>query len=393
MVRKELAIAYFAHPDSVHDCKWINYFAKRYKVIVFCPEKKKGQPFVWLDKAIKAFPILPVFPALNFTKRNKIKKQIQQIIKEEKITVLHSMYAVPNAIWADLAAVDNHIITTRGSDILVDYSQTYQHPESVKQRVSYSLMRRFIENALENAKVVTSTSFRQRQSIEKIVGPQDKLKVIRTGVDVAKFNLTDEPVATSDKLTIFSPRSMKPIYNIELLLKGANHFRNVHKNITLKIINDDPSNPYAKSILDLIDQEGFNDFVEVLPRMTQETMRQQYLASDIVVMIPKSDGTPVSAIEAMLLKKPLLLGALEYDKDLFNNNTSWKITDFSKEAISEQLTNIWTNPELTKLKTEQALQEALEKASLDKSLETMERLYMEVGKISPTMASNIALNE
>lgn len=392
MVGEKLAIAYFAHPDSVHDCKWINYFAKRYKVIVFCPAKKKGQPFFWLDKKIKAFPILPLFPALNFTKRIQVKKQIQQILQQEKITLLHSMYAVPNAIWADMVATNNHIMTTRGSDILVDYSQTYQHPQNLRQRVSYALMRRFLENAIQNAKIVTSTSFRQKRAIEKIVGKQEKLKVIRTGVDVTKFNLTNKILTTSDKLIIFSPRSMKPIYNIELLLRGVDEYRKINKEVTLKIINDDPKNPYAKYILDLIAKEGFNDFVEVLPRMTQETMYQQYLACDMVIMIPKSDGTPVSAIEAMLLKKPLLVGALEYDEDLFNTSTSWKIKDFSKEAISEQLVDMNSTTELTKLKTERAYQNALEKASLNKSLTDMEQFYLQIIEDEKQKSSSIVLN-
>ena len=380
--RLPISIAYFAHPDSVHDCKWINHFAKRYKVILFCPVNKKGQQFIWLNKGIKVFSILPMFSALNFVKRNKTKRQIKQILEQEKITILHSMYAIPNALYADLVAENNHVITTRGSDILVEYSNTFQNPKTIQERISFPLMSLFLEKALHNSRIVTSTSLKQKKIIEKILHNKDKAYLVRTGVDTGKFDIVaDNNKNTSNEFVIFSPRSMKPIYNIDLLVKAVAHFienNNLeNKKITLKIIND-RTNDYTDYILDLVSKKPFLDFVKVLPRMNGDEMIKEYNNSNLVVMIPKSDGTPVSAIETMLLKKPLILGALDYDEDLFNENTVWKAKDFSIKEISNTIKEVYNTPELAAQKIESAYTEAKQKANLDTSLETLHNFYQEV---------------
>jgi trehalose-6-phosphate synthase len=45
---------------------------------------------------------------------------------------------------------------------------------------------------------------------------------------------------------------------------------------------------------------------------------EEYKQSDLVVMVPHSDGTPNSALETMLCKKPLIMSDLNYQSPLFN---------------------------------------------------------------------------
>ena len=376
-----MKIAYFANPNSIHDCKWINHFAQKRDIIVICCNQNI-QP-TWLSPNIQIYPILPVFSALNFIKTSRVVKKIKVLLIKENVEIIHSMYAVPNALWADMVAKENHIVTTRGSDILVDYLQTYHQPKSLLHHLSYWIMRRKINRALKGAKWITSTSIKQQNAIHQIVTYKKKCLVIRTGVDVSKFT-SELPVigSSTESIIIFCPRSMKPIYNLELLLSSVELFitnkTDKSINVELRIINDQPNTAYSDSILELIESKNLGHFVTVLPALSQEQMLVEYLRSSLVIMIPKSDGTPVSAIEAMLSKRPLILGALDYDHDLFNTSTVWKIAEFTAAAISDEIQNSLLSKEGAFSKIKKAYSLALENANVMRSLDKIEGLYKKI---------------
>ncbi len=290
------------------------------------------------------------------------------------------MYAVPNALWGDSVSSSNHIITTRGSDILIDYAETFHSPKSLKEKFSFWIMRRRIGSSLNNATFITSTSLKQKREIEKIVYNKEKLHLIRTGVDRSAFRINESGFKKEDKFVIFSPRSMKPIYNIELLIRGVATFvensRNSNLDVELRIIDDVPGSSYSKRVRNLIKNENFDTFTKVLPKLSLNEMKENYGECNLVVMIPKSDGTPVSAIEAMLLKKPLLMGALDYDDDLFNEKTVWQIKDFTEKSIRNEIIEINEHRNIQENKVENAFQLALENASLQNSLSKIENLYI-----------------
>jgi len=289
------------------------------------------------------------------------------------------MYAVPNALWGDSITTDSHLITTRGSDVLVDYLKTYHCPTGFREKISFWKMRRLFEKALNNATFITSTSLKQKNEIEKIVNDSEKLFVVRTGVDNVQFSSINSVSERNNRFTIFSPRSMKSIYNIDLLISGVNCFiESVKENsldVNLQIIDDNPISSYSNEIRRLIRVKGYDKFVTVLPKLTQFEMINYYQNCDLVMMIPKSDGTPVSAIETMLLKKPLILGDLEYDKDLFNLETVWKIKGFSKEAVRDSIAEVRADAALTQSKVEKAHLVATSKASLESALLKILGLY------------------
>src|SRR5690606_24699562 len=59
---------------------------------------------------------------------------------------------------------------------------------------------------------------------------------------------------------------------------------------------------------------------EFLEKQSQEAIFELYKRASAVVMTPLSDGSPVSAMEAMVCQRPLILGPLDYDQDLFSDN-------------------------------------------------------------------------
>jgi hypothetical protein len=60
------------------------------------------------------------------------------------------------------------------------------------------------------------------------------------------------------------------------------------------------------------------DFL-ILDFLTQKELWATFKSASLTIMTPKSDGTPNSALEAMVAQSPLIVSDLPYDKSLFDN--------------------------------------------------------------------------
>lgn len=381
-----MQIAYFASPVSSHDCKWINHLSKNKKVIVICA--KEGTSFPLLNNDIEVFDVLPdTYPLLNFFKRYQIIRKIKKILKKEKIEIVHSMYAMPNAIWAYHSKIPFHIVTTRGSDILVDYKLRLNKSESLRAKITNSSLKRLLKNSFETATFITSTSKQQKDVITEFIDDHQKLKIVRTGVyseDYIKYNFGS--CLDKTEINILCPRGMNPLYNIDLIIRSFKILvdNNPQSAFTLTLINYLTQKEYLSEIESLIQELGLKNFVTILPNQTHEGLLSVYNKADIVIMVPKSDGTPVSGIEAMLAKRPLILSPLKYDEDIFNLDTIWKIEAFTEESIYKTIEEVLDYPKgnLTK-KLDAAFKIALKYADTTNEMMKIEDLYNTILKRTP----------
>jgi glycosyltransferase involved in cell wall biosynthesis len=375
-------LLYIASPKSIHDAKWINHFAKMHRVIVIC---MKGEEIgSRLDQKIPIHAILPTrYPLLNLIKRIQIVDQIKIILRENKIDLVHSIFCYPNSLWAYHTGISNHIITTRGSDILIEYNQKYSKPKNIHELISFALLKFITRKAFRKAKFVTSTSQGQQKVIQQFISDPDKLWLIRTGVDIHEFPYGPGKGKSSGlPIRIFSPRAMRPIYNIEIIIKGVALLQSHYSGkqlVELVLLNYQTNSEYFNTIKNLLKELNLENSVTIMDSLTTNELIDQFHQSDLVVMIPRSDGTPISGIEAMLCKKPLILGNLPYDNDLFNLESVWKIPEFTAEALFLKMLEILTLSEGEKnLKLEKASLLAHSHGDLKAQLKKFEALYEKV---------------
>ena len=375
-------IAFLAHPATIHNCKWINHLAKTYKVVVITSPYKSSRS--WLDENIDCLQVLPAsFSALNPVKTYLVVKKLRHILASREIDVIHSMYAVPNAIWGYLSGFPTHVITTRGSDVLVEYKQNFAHPPNLRYKLAYKRMTTLIEKSFRSASIITSTSQKQQDVIKTFETDTSKMHLIRTGVDLNFLNeelqkLISQGSSDKNNFIIFSPRSMKPIYNIDVIVEAFSHLKKnkLTKNYTLKIIDDTPNSNYGNKVRSLVKSLELESSVQILPRLSQNQMVQNYYEANLVISIPSSDGTPISAIETMLMKRPLLMGNIGYDSDLFNEDTVWMTENLSPEHVAKKLFEIISlDPSNKKNKLQEAYDTAIEKGGLQNSIKEIVKIY------------------
>jgi glycosyltransferase involved in cell wall biosynthesis len=371
-------IAYIADISTVHNRKWIEYFALDNNVIIFCDKKADITQFSQNNPDVKVYPILPLYPLSRFWIKSRTVAEMKRIIIANNIDIIHSMYAVPYSIWAYHLWFKNHIVTTRGSDILIDYNRTYKTKIGFRNKTIGYFMRRLVEKALNKAKYISSTSQSQQRVINTFIDDPEKLRLIRTGVNINDFIILNGKTQRNESITtILSNRSISALYNIDIIIDAFSIVRQkVHGHIRLMLINYNSDKVYYESIIKKINDLNIQDYVQITEEQNIGKLIQTYKNSDVVVMIPSSDGMPVSGIEAMLAKKPLIVGSIDYDNDIYNDNTVWKLKSISTSALADEIIKILNlnEAEIAK-KTNMAYSAAIEFADIKKEVSKVEILY------------------
>lgn len=372
-------IAFFANPSDNHDCKWINRLSAEHHCIIVCPQAETNYDEYLCNEQVKIYNILPnTFPILYSSQLKQAKKDILALLEQESIDVCHSMYAYQNVFWPALAGFNAHVLTTRGSDILVDMEQRLKTGNSLKEKLVHMLLRKRMIKSIRSLNYITSTSRRQNEVIKKYIQSPEKAKVIRTGIDLQRLDqYLQDSTSPCIGPYIFSARSMAPIYNIELVLQGFAKFHASHHDYKMILLDDRGDTDYAQEMKRMATNLGLNDHIIYLNHLSLDKMMACYQYAKATVMVPHSDGTPNTGLEAMYCESPLVIGNLPYDSDLFNEKTCYKLSENNAEVLAENIQKAIEDPNQANV-LKQAKQAVIEGADLKTSLKEINALYKEL---------------
>lgn len=339
---KTKKILYLANGNSIHDIKWISFFAdqkEKYSCFLLCDtlcilsDQTKAE---LSERNIQVLPQIAPFSITSPLKTRNAIKQFKKMVSELQPDLLHVLFAAPNALWLNFVKKP-YIITMRGSDILIVIPDLLMQ-KGIK-KMYFGILFRMFKKSFLNAKVVTGTSWMQLEKAENFF-KGSKLQLIRTGVDVLAISEIDQevliPKSLKDKEFVFSPRFMSPIYNIEfqleaiLLLKPSILKRYVFVFIRGKQFDTEYYQRQLKRLNQL--KKDINLRFEIFDYLDQASMWMLLKKASLCLMTPISDGTPNSALEAMAAKCPLIIPNLDYDADLFEG-TCLKLKTFDSTEL------------------------------------------------------------
>ncbi len=370
-----MKVLFFSSENSHHDCKWINQIAIENEVEVIASNVNRVNQ---LNSGIRLHKILPPY-SYKTRNRKETLDQIREIITNFQPDVIHSMYLFPNSIWANQSGFKPHVITTRGSDILVEYPNNYHNVTSKFKPLINRHFNKEGKLALENAQFVTCTSNLQKERIKHLTSSE--VQIIRTGVDVAKIDLTLQKSESrrNESYTIFSPREPRLIYNLDIIVKAFHIFLSYCENAKLVMLSNDSD--YSRKVKQICEGLGLKKNVEFIQELGFKDLMQQYASANQVVMIPKSDGTPNTALEAMLCKVPVILGTATYDNDLFNQKTVSQLSNSDHHTLALEMKRIY---EMDKAKLSEQIENASNvvrnHANLCDSIEQIIKIYSAISK-------------
>ena len=386
-------ILYLADPKLIHDQKWITYFSsqsEKYECYLIVRQHHKDlykiEDFSDIEQTFKCkfLGCVKDFSIRNFMQTYQQGQIIKNWISQYKIDIFHILYAEPNILWANLSLPKGVqcLVTSRGTDVLKTIPE-FDKKSGILPKLVYKLYQR----AFERCQAITSTSIRQINSINAISpSSKNKTHLVRTGVDLTLLDAAEKPLPADLESTpfILFPRNMRPLYNHEMAIEALKLLPSdlrekytavfVHRNSNDKVYVA----KIEKALSELSMKYVFLDFVP------SEVLYSLYKKAEAIVMTPLSDGTPVSAIEAMALGRQLILSPLDYDADIFQKDAVQILKTWEPTELAIVLANVLNKKVLSN--TEKAAHLARTLANRNIEMEKLQTLY-ENPSLKPTVAT------
>lgn len=364
-------ILFIADPGSVHDLHWMEAMSTRHRCMLLVRRHHQGRivPEVLEQRNLTVLGILDDFSLLRFWRTRKMANYIAQCVREQKIDVLHVLYAEPNALWMNFAGRFGckTVITTRGTDVLKTIPAFAQKRTPLAKAVAW-----FYKRAFRACDAITSTSLKQHEAILELDKklPKSKLVCIRTGIDLEAIDRAT-PHAGDNPYVLF-PRLMQPIYNHECALDAIAlldaSIRHSHRFVFL---DANTSNVAYKALI-AAKMESVDADILWLPRMAELALFGWMKGAAAVVMTPHSDGTSVSALEALAAGAPVLLPNIGYDSDLFAD-TSIDFKSNDPVDLSRKLSAVLSGEH--DHGKQQRIERIRARASREKEMDRLDALY------------------
>jgi glycosyltransferase involved in cell wall biosynthesis len=365
-------ILYIADPNSIHDVKWVSMLSSLGHFPLWLP-RLHHQSKDRLVKHQRIVAYIADFSIVRFWRTIQTIRKIKRIVKSNDVRVIHVMYAEPNALWCCYRKYLNvpMIVTCRGTDVLKTIPQAFVKKDPLNKLVACLYKRAFLK-----ADFVTGTSQRQLDSVRAFSGRSENMAIVRTGVDIEPYLHPAPRLRQHDQIKqpfIFFPRAMAPIYNHEFTLRAIEalpyHVRTSYRMVFVD--RDSTKQSYVEQIQELMN--NVNASFVFLNKQTQEEMIALYQHCSLVVMNPHSDGAPVSAMEAMICKKPVIMGPLAYDPDLFD--TTYRLREWNEAELAELMGKVLAKPQGLDDRIEANYQRVLSNGNRTNEMSKIAKIY------------------
>lgn len=232
--------------------------------------------------------------------------------------------------------------------------------------------------------IVVSDEMAQ-QSIEQDGLPPDKLQVIKNGVDFAGYHLMDRSQdAALERLKrdldlpggckiIIMVARLHPIKNHALFLRSFSDIYSADPTVHALLVGDGE----CRGSLEQLGKElgidknihflGYRDDVSNLLRI-----------SDIFVLCSKTEGLPLSLLEACAAQVPVLITRSANKAGLIEDGKNGTVVESDREHITLGLLNIIDNVEKATLMAEKSAMKIKSEYSLSAMARQYEKIYIEL---------------
>ena len=183
-------------------------------------------------------------------------------------------------------------ITARGSDI------------NIIPR--YRLPRRMIQWAAAEAAGIITVCEALKTSLIALGAPPEKIRVLRNGVDLVKFNPGDRKAARARLgfagATLLSVGNLIPLKGHDIAIKALIDLPGTN----LAIAGDGPERANLEA---LAQRTGVADRVRFFGRVAHEALPEMYRAADILLLLSTNEGLANVLLEAMACGTPVVATA------------------------------------------------------------------------------------
>ena len=304
---------------------------------------------------------------------------LRNVLKREKVDILHSHYLGANAWYAALTGFHPLVLTIMGGG---DVTGPDWKPRGVREKI-------FTPYALRKADLVTSWS----KVMADVVRPYCRAHVpvvpIHGGIDLTRCYPGPAPEylrqkwqIPPDAKVIFSPRLMRPLSNITQIAGAADA---ICKNVPNPFFifaapGEERDVHYENKVKEIFASFGLTDRARFIGAIPHEEIADYHRLADVTVSIPSIDGTPMTVLESMACGTPVVCGDIpDYDRQYFENGRTVLMANVEDTAsIGHAIVKSINNSEVASRITAEARHRVIEFGSYEAQMSRMEELYRSI---------------
>lgn len=361
-----LKLCFIGGSTSIHVKRWMGYFVKnghRVSLISFSPTTISGVEvfslnahyFCFLPPAIRRILKWRYIPKIRYLLHHKIKPNI-----------LHGHYISEYGFFAATSGFHPLVLTSWGSDVLVDPHNSKIAKWQVKQ-------------ALKRTDLITAESNYVKEATVSLGADPSIIKIIQWGVDSEEVktispSLPDGLAINPKHPIIISPRGFRDIFRINIIIQSIPKVIAKYPHAQFILLgNPINSKPYQK----LIQKLNIEKNVKILPWLEHKILLALLKKTQILISIPSSDSASIALMEGMTC------GAIPIASDLPSNRewitsgeNGFIITPLNSGVLARSiLKGLELTPKERKKIQIKNYKIIKEKADYQKNMAKMESLY------------------
>lgn len=263
--------------------------------------------------------------------------KIAEVIKNEKLDLLHVHYAIPHAVCAilgrDMAKSDIGIVTTlHGTDITVLGADS-----SLREAIRYGI---------EGSDVVTAVSNSLRDQTYELVGADKRIETVYNFVDEREYHVKDAGrlkqelgIGENEKILIH----VSNFRNVKRVEDIVETFHKVHGKVDAKLllVGDGPE---MGRIVQLVNKLGIEEDVLFLGK--RDNLSELYNISDLKLLMSEKESFGLVLLEAMACGVPCIGTAVGGMPELIDNGVNGYLVELGDtEGAAAQALQLLTDPE------------------------------------------------
>lgn len=365
-----MKILFVSAANSTHTVRWVNALAERGHEVYLASNRDHEPKEDTLNSRVKLYLMKHSGGKGYYLNAGELRK----IAKRINPDVINVHYASGYGTLARKARLPKYILSVWGSDV-------YDFPYESR------LKNYILKKNVKSAKMLASTSECMANQLRKVMGNKEmKIWVTPFGVDLNLFNPDNYSKIDNNDFVIGTVKALESKYGIheliiafDMLKKQLDSNCNFKKNLKLFIYGDGSQKRFLDKI---IEEKELLNCVFLKGKIPNSEVPKAISEFDIFVALSQSESFGVAAVEAMAMKKPVVVSDADGFREVIKNEVTGYIVSRAKIEYAEKAMHILAlNQELCEKMGVNGRAHVEKNYSWEKNVDTMLELYNKMNEV------------
>ncbi|MEW6234587.1 MAG: glycosyltransferase family 4 protein [Candidatus Omnitrophota bacterium] len=323
-----MRICYIGDGGSIHNHFMVEWFQRRGHEVLFLTDSPQPAPPCETRQVAPRRgwgPLRHLWAAYN----------VRKAVRQWRPDILHAHNVTGYGYWGALSGFSPLVLSAWGSDLIL-FPQ--RNP----------LIRLAVRKSLERAVWIAADAEMLCEKAQELAEKPIDARLLQWGVELPLF---DAPVAPElrrrfrgDASFVFlSARRLRPLYNIDIILKAFARALPQLPGARLVIVGDDEM---SAALRELAKQLNVSDSVYFAGWISREELTAALLSADAFLSVPRSDSTALSLLEAFAARLPVIVSDLTSNREWIKPNENGLLVEPGNEpALSQAMNELASNRE------------------------------------------------